>query len=66
MNDIVENKRKITIDHILPLKRGGKHLIDNVYCICADCNSRKKHYVNYEKDMLLKELNEEFIKQLPW
>jgi 5-methylcytosine-specific restriction endonuclease McrA len=61
-----ELPNSITLDHIVPLKKGGKHYTDNVYCICSDCNSRKKHYGNYDRDMLLKYLNNEYIKRLPW
>jgi 5-methylcytosine-specific restriction endonuclease McrA len=66
MNDITDNKRKITLDHIKPLRNGGKHYTDNVYCICADCNSKKKHHTNFERDMFLKELNKEFLERMPW
>lgn len=30
-----------TIDHVVPLARGGDHTMANVRCACRDCNSRK-------------------------
>lgn len=33
---------KFTIDHVVPLSKGGTHTIDNVVCSCISCNSAKK------------------------
>lgn len=35
-----------TVDHVVPLARGGHHVWSNVRCACRSCNSRKsdKHY----------------------
>lgn len=33
--------RRPTIDHILPISKGGAHTHRNVQCACSDCNSRK-------------------------
>lgn len=30
-----------TLDHIIPLSKGGAHLYTNTRCACRDCNSRK-------------------------
>lgn len=32
---------KITIDHVVPLARGGKHEVDNLAPACGSCNSSK-------------------------
>jgi len=31
-----------TIDHVVPLSKGGTHTLDNVRCACFRCNSRKR------------------------
>jgi 5-methylcytosine-specific restriction endonuclease McrA len=33
--------RKLTIDHRLPIARGGTHARDNLVAACGPCNSRK-------------------------
>lgn len=35
------NKRAATIDHIVPLSRGGQHVWDNVMPAHAECNFKK-------------------------
>lgn len=37
-----ENKSRMTIDHIIPIKRGGTHSIGNLVSACGSCNSSKR------------------------
>ncbi len=40
--------RELTMDHIVPLIRGGTSSRSNVVPCCKDCNSRKKHLLPIE------------------
>jgi len=33
--------RQLTLDHVLPRSRGGKHTWDNVVIACSQCNAKK-------------------------
>ena len=41
------NKKKIQVDHYVPLSKGGEHLIDNIVLTCPHCNMSK-----HDKDPL--------------
>jgi 5-methylcytosine-specific restriction protein A len=45
----------LTMDHLVPLSRGGKSTKSNVVPCCKDCNNKKKYLTPL--DMKLKELN---------
>ncbi|MDD5287419.1 MAG: HNH endonuclease [Desulfuromonadaceae bacterium] len=38
----------LTMDHLVPLSRGGKASRNNVVPACKDCNSRKKYLLPIE------------------
>ncbi len=46
---------ELTMDHIVPLVRGGKSTKSNVVPCCKDCNNKKKYLTPL--DMKLKEIN---------
>ncbi len=34
--------RQLTMDHLIPLGRGGRSIRGNIVAACAECNARKK------------------------
>jgi 5-methylcytosine-specific restriction endonuclease McrA len=36
-----KKKRKLTIDHVIPLCKGGQHVKENVVGACFQCNTKK-------------------------
>lgn len=36
-------KKKLTVDHYIPLSRGGKHCLKNIVPACLNCNCRKRN-----------------------
>jgi 5-methylcytosine-specific restriction endonuclease McrA len=41
--------RALTMDHIVPIIRGGKSTKGNVAAVCKECNNKKKHSLIWEK-----------------
>lgn len=48
---------QLTMDHIVPLVRGGKSSRGNVVPACKQCNSRKKYLLPTEWDEYLESLS---------
>ena len=46
-------RQDVTIDHILPVSRGGKNTWGNTVCSCAACNQRKGSRTPHEAGMRL-------------
>ncbi len=46
--------RELTMDHVVPLSRGGRTTKSNVVPSCKECNSRKKYLLPFEWEAHLK------------
>jgi len=55
--DDVFSAEELTMDHVVPLSRGGKSTKGNIVPSCKPCNNEKKYLTPAE--MLLKRLNSE-------
>jgi 5-methylcytosine-specific restriction endonuclease McrA len=47
-------KQDFTVDHILPVSRGGKNTWGNTICACPVCNQRKGNRMPHEANMKLR------------
>jgi len=54
---VMQDHIKIHLDHIVPLEWGGTTTVDNLQCLCKDCNEGKKNWVASEDPSLMIELN---------
>ena len=51
--------KELTLDHIVPLVRGGRSTKGNCVPACKDCNNRKKDLLPLEWEDYLKHLKEQ-------
>lgn len=51
--------RELTMDHIVPVIRGGKSTKGNLVPACKECNTKKKYMLPLEWEEYLKKLGEE-------
>jgi 5-methylcytosine-specific restriction enzyme A len=49
--------RELTMDHIVPVSRGGKTTKGNVVACCKECNNAKKQLLPMEWEDYLKQFN---------
>jgi 5-methylcytosine-specific restriction endonuclease McrA len=54
--------RELTMDHIVPIIRGGKSTKGNMVPACKECNNRKKHMLPIEWEEYLNSLTSEDLK----
>ena len=50
----VLTRQNFTVDHILPMSRGGKNTWGNTVCACPLCNQRKGNRTPHEANMKLR------------
>ncbi|MBF0280689.1 MAG: HNH endonuclease [SAR324 cluster bacterium] len=48
--------KNLTMDHIVPLARGGKSTKSNIVACCKNCNSQKKYFLPLEWEEYLESL----------
>jgi 5-methylcytosine-specific restriction endonuclease McrA len=51
--------KELTIDHIVPVIRGGKTVKGNIVPVCNECNSKKKYLLPIEWDEYLEKFSKE-------
>lgn len=51
--------QELTMDHIVPIIRGGRSKKGNVVPACKECNEKKKYMLPFEWEDYLKRLKEE-------
>ncbi|EFK05374.1 HNH endonuclease domain protein [delta proteobacterium NaphS2] len=51
-------RENLTMDHVVPLIRGGKSSKGNVVAACKECNNKKKYLLPLEWEAYLKNLAE--------
>lgn len=53
------SKELLTMDHLVPISRGGKSTKNNCVVACKDCNSKKGHLLTVEQKLEEMRLNGE-------
>ena len=52
-------RNRLTMDHVVPLSRGGKSTKGNIVPACKDCNNKKKYLLPIEWEDYLRSLQDE-------
>lgn len=50
--------KELTMDHIVPIARGGRSTKNNVVPCCKECNNNKKQLLPMEWEQYLKEISQ--------
>ena len=48
--------KMLTMDHIVPVARGGKSVKSNIVTSCKECNTKKKYMLPIEWDEYIKRI----------
>ena len=56
-------REQLTMDHVVPLSRGGKSKKGNIVPACKECNSKKKYLLPIEWDTYLESLKKQGSKE---
>ncbi len=51
-------RKRLTMDHVVPLSRGGKTKKGNIVAACKECNNKKRYLLPVEWEEYLKSLAE--------
>ncbi len=51
--------KELTMEHIVPIIRGGKSAKGNIVPACKECNSKKKHMVPLEWEEYMEKIRKE-------
>ena len=52
-------REQLTMDHVVPLSRGGKSKKGNIVPACKECNNKKKNLLPIEWDEYLESLSKQ-------
>ncbi len=52
--------KELTMDHIVPIARGGRSKKNNVVTACKECNNKKKQLLPMEWGQYLKDISPNF------
>ena len=53
------NPKELTMDHVVPLVRGGRSVKSNLVPCCTDCNSKKRDLIPVEWSAYLAQLSQQ-------
>lgn len=56
-------KSNFTIEHVIPLNKGGSNDLSNLVALCQDCNTKKDDFIYYPTEYY-KYLKDEFLHEL--